>query len=240
MPAPINAAFGCPASLPAPCGCWLGLLGLGAAPAAYAAGLLLHSSRQRARQRRGEASDAKREDPGGEAESKLGDGSGGGSTSTGYQPLPPAAAADADAPAPPRRWEGVIKDGAWPGLFWREALIYVHIGYQLYRLLPLLGVLVAPSSRAGGGRSGDFWWGHNLVRFDVGTVCLCGCAGLLDRGLNPIDPSAQPTIQPTQPHHTHNTTTGRPPARRPRVGAPPAAGGAGARRPGARARRRQQ
>ena len=169
MPTSSAAAFGCPASLPASCGCWLGLLGLGAAPAAYAGGLLLYYGRARQRRRRRSAGhdDASGTKGGQEeeetGESKLGgdgDGSAGSPTTD--------AAGDGDGPSPPqtppspRRWAGVIKDGAWPRLFWREALVYLHIGYQLYRLLPLLGVLAAPSGT--GGRSGDFWWGHNLVR----------------------------------------------------------------------------
>lgn len=171
MPASSAAAFGCPASLPASCGCWLGLLGLGAAPAAYAGGLLLYYGRARRRRRRRSAghdaaSSTKEEEEEETGESKLG-GDGNGSTSGGPTTH---AAGDGDGPSPPqeapspppRRWAGVVKDGAWPGLFWREALVYLHIGYQLYRLLPLLGVLAAPSGT--GGRSGDLWWGHNLVR----------------------------------------------------------------------------
>ncbi len=207
-----GGAFGCPAALPAPCSCWLGLLGLGAAPAAYAGALLVYQRRARNRRR---LRRRRRHGPGlldgskeeGEEHTAAavstdrmldksstsitttttttanGNGNGGSSTGSsssrtggsngrGPHALPPADDDDHDAGAvqPPRRWPGVVKHGAWPGLFWREALAVLHIGYQLYMLLPLLGELVAPSK---GGGAGDFWWQHNLVRGSVLDWLMC-------------------------------------------------------------------
>lgn len=183
MPTSTTAAFGCPATLPAPLSCWLGLLGAGGAPAAYAGALLFYYQHQRRRLRqrgRGGRSSVGIKEEGGAgpvavAESKL-DGSGGteggsngssGSSSSSHQEQ---GQGEGHAPKP-KRWWGVIKHGARPNLFWREALIYCHVGYQLYRLLPLLGALVE-----GGGGTGEFWWGHNMVRACL-FVCLfvfCG------------------------------------------------------------------
>jgi hypothetical protein len=195
MPPTTTGAFGCPASLPAPFGCWLGLVGLGVAPAAYAGALLVYQRLARNQRRRWspgsgllDALDAKQQEEQGDAalaETKV-DGSSrsnGGSTN-GYQALPAdgrndeaaAAAAQQQEPPPPppppsRRWRGVVKHGAWPGLYLREFLVMAHVGFQLYMLLPLLGVLVASSGAAGGGGggggggAGDFWWQHNLVGF---------------------------------------------------------------------------
>lgn len=137
----VSAAFDCSASLPA---CWLGLMGLGVAPAVHACGLLL--AQRLSRRRQHQPGDAPKEDA--TSESKL---DGRGSTSS-QQPLLPA--------ADEQQWCGVVKEGAWRGLFLREAQVVLHIGFQLFMLLPLLGALVAPSST---GRAGDYWWWHILV-----------------------------------------------------------------------------